>query len=325
MKLSLAVIGVSAMLACGGTDHSSPSLPEQRCSDLGNDCLCSEPLDNDDVYPPFHNPSDSVTKECGAMDATRGGIGTSELSVPFPVGATARYAFKIEDDAGTNGKLTYSFGSDPFDLTGKTLCARHYALYGKDHDPPGNIKIARIGHPDGMAWQSVWGGAFDPNPRIGTPQVAVIADPGGTGNPIDCLLPQVGDVSRPVRFEDCQDHWCRFEICAEHNPQTGEHMVRAQWTQVSGTRSHESRGNCGAIASSSSRIRGGNAEVLEYTASGGTAFAGGSRYLSHAMLVLRNYDPTFWIGPACEIESSCVRVPSSAPHHGRHEVGKPTS
>src|SRR5262249_43848740 len=164
MKHSLAAFGICALLACRGQEHSarvSASPPEQRCSELGDYCLCSEPLDNGDVYAPYHNPSDSTTKECGAMDATRGGVGTSDLPVPFPAEATARRAFKIDTDLGSNGKLLYLL-PDPFDLTGKTLCVRHYALYGKDHDPPGNIKIARVGNPHGMSWQSSWGGAFDP-------------------------------------------------------------------------------------------------------------------------------------------------------------------
>jgi hypothetical protein len=113
-----------------------------------------------------------------------------------------------------------------------------------------------------------------------------------------------------VEFNHCQDHWCRFEICAEHNPQTGEHMVRAQWTQVDGTRSHEARGNCEAQPSPTSRVFGGHAQVLEYTTTAPPVSAGGSRYLSHAILVLRPYDPNFWIGAACEIEGGCKRESS---------------
>ncbi len=291
---------LSAILEC----HGASSPPERRCLELGDDCLCSEPLDNEDVYAAFHDPSDSTTKECGAMDATRGGIGTSDLPVSFPSEATARHAFKIENDRESNGKLMYRLPADPFDLTGKSLCARHYALYGKDHDPPGNIKIARIGHPDGAAWQSGWGGGFDPD-EIGIPEVTVVGDPGSDGRPVGCIIPVIGDTSRPVEFNHCQDHWCRFEICAEHDPRTGEHMFRAQWTQVGGSRFHEVRGSCGALPSPTSRIFGGNAAVLEYTTTAPPVSAGGSRYLSHAVLVLRPYDPDFWIGAACEIEGGC--------------------
>jgi hypothetical protein len=291
-----------ALLAC----ENASSSPEQRCAELRDACLCSEPLDNGDVYAAFQNPSDSTEKECGPMDATHGGIGTSKLPVPFPAGASARHAFKIESDGGSNGKLIHRLPADPFDITGKTLCVRHYALYGKDHDPPGNIKIARIGHPKGMAWQSAWSGGFDPN-VIGSPSVSVVGDPGSTGHPVDCNLPVFGDASKLVEFDDCQDAWCRFEICAEHDPQTGRHLVRAQWVQVGGTHRHEVRGNCGAVPTPTSRVFGGEAYVLEYTTTAPPASNGGSRYLSHAMLVVHPYDPDFWIGPACEIEGGCNR------------------
>lgn len=282
-----AILCVLAICACGAT-----SSEEKRCSELGDYCLCSEPLDNDDVYLPHHDPSDSTTKECGVMDAARGGIGTSDLPVRLSPSAKTRYAFKIENDGWSNGWLSYRFPSDPLDVTGKTLCVRHYALYGRGRKPA-NIKIARIGHPDGTAWQSAWNGP---------PQLSVIGTLGAPRNYVDCNIPVV-DPSNLVEFDDCQDHWCRFEICAEHDPKTGEHMFRARWTQVGGAHSHESRGNCGAQPSPRSWIVGGSAAVLEYTTEPGAA--GGSRYLSHAMLVLRPYDPNFWIGAACEVEGGC--------------------
>src|SRR5262249_14325588 len=134
MNRRIAVAGILVLFACGGSDdsasaHASPaassdaSLPEQRCSELGDYCLCSEPLANEGVYAPYQNPSDSTTKECGAMDATRGGVGTSALPVPFPAGTSAQHVFKIDNDSGSNGKLMHRL-PDPLDLTGKTICVR---------------------------------------------------------------------------------------------------------------------------------------------------------------------------------------------------------
>ena len=232
------------------------------------------------------------------MDARRGGVGTATLPSPFPEGAQARHAFKIENDLGSNGKLLAALPQDPFDLTGKTLCVRHYALYGPDHEPPGNIKIARIGSPRRMAWQASWS-------RGGTPRVTVVADPGQTGRRVDCNLPHFGDASRKVEFHHCQERWCRFEVCAEHDPSTGEHMVRAQWTQVGGTHAHQDRGNCGAESTPTSQVVGSFHSIVEYTTTAPPPSAGGSRYLSHAMVAAPSWDPDFWIGAACEIEGGC--------------------
>src|SRR5262245_36188306 len=47
---------------------------EQRCTELGTNCLCSEPLNtNSLVYSsPYYNPADSTTKECDGFDAIPG-------------------------------------------------------------------------------------------------------------------------------------------------------------------------------------------------------------------------------------------------------------
>jgi len=296
-EVAAGVMVVLVIAACSAGSHGE----ERRCTELGEQCLCSEPLDNDDRYAKYHDPSDSTTRECGALDATRGGEGTADLPVAFPEGASASHAFYIESDRGSNGKLTYTFPADPFDLTGKTLCARHYTLFGKDHAPPGNIKIARIGHPDGAAFQSLWEGRDDEN---ASPKVNVIADPGGVGSRIDCSLPVSGPRDQMLVFADCRDHWCRLEICMEHDARSGEHMFRARWTQVGGDRVHELRGNCGARPTPTSRILGGQAAILEYTTTGPPYTEGGPRYLSHAMLAIVPHDPDFWIGPASEIEPS---------------------
>jgi len=71
-RLALALILVSpAALA-----DADPSNGEQRCDELGNRCVCSEPLNmagfsysQDQGAAARHNPDDSVVKECGLNEA----------------------------------------------------------------------------------------------------------------------------------------------------------------------------------------------------------------------------------------------------------------
>ena len=62
-----------------GNAHSE----EQRCTELGASCLCSEPLNTTTFAggPDFWNPADSTTKQCSVESASPGG-GAGETSSP---------------------------------------------------------------------------------------------------------------------------------------------------------------------------------------------------------------------------------------------------
>lgn len=275
---------------------------EERCKELAQDCVCAERLDNNDDYAPqFHNPSDSIDKECGDWTARSAGKGTSRFPVPFPPEATTRNVLFMERDTSF-GKISHTMGGGEFDMTGKTVCVRSYRLYGLDHAPPGNVKIARQGHPDGVAWQSAW--------AIGgqRPRLTVVSRLNGNGR-VDCNLGDNATEENRLRFEDCQTHWCRFEICAEHDPRNGQFNFRARWRQVGGTRGMDadllrdggSGPDCvaetGATALILSRI-----DVAEFATVSPPPSDGGSVFLSHLMLAVTSYNPEFWVGPAVEIE-----------------------
>lgn len=283
------------------------SAEERRCRELGATCYCSEPLDNADAYRGVHDPSDSTTRPCGVFDAAKPGRGTTDFPVRLPSGATARHVLFVPEDDGI-GKLLVWPPPPPLDLTGKTFCVRSYRSYGRDHAPPGNFKIARVGGPEGTAaWQSAWTHAGGAEARPGVSWI---------DRSVDCHLGTTGSAAEQVAFPDCQSHWCRFEICTDHDAATGETRVRAQWSQVGGAKRMESRlgapgqygPDCAPERSATATIAGGFA-LAEFASVCCPATPGGAIYLSHVMASYGRYDPGFWIGPAAEVEGPALPPP----------------
>jgi hypothetical protein len=303
MRSKTTLAGVlAAALAVLGEAHAA----EQRCNELGEACVCSEPLNNLDSYTvSTHDPSDSTTKECGEWDAALPGSGTASFPVPFPPGATLQNVLFMAQTAGAVGKLRYE-GTSPRDLTNQTLCVRSYRNYGATHAPPGNIKIARMGSLEGVSWQSAWSANGGPT---STPHVNWISLLNGAGV-VDCALGHTGSEAEQLRFTDCQSHWCRFEICVDHNGATGEFDLRAEWAQVGGTKKSRSvLGAPGQYGPDCVPERGPSASVIgdivvaEFADVCCPATPGGALYASSLMVAQTRYDPQFWIGAAREIEN----------------------
>ncbi len=291
----------------------SAGAEERRCRELGASCYCSEPLDNTDTYSGVHDPSDSTTKQCGVYDAATPGRGTAEFPVPFPSGASARNVLFVAKDDGV-GKFLVWPAPPSIEMTNKTFCIRSYRNYARGHALPGNFKIARVGGPPGnVAWQSAWspeGGAS------AQPSVSWISSLGGEGS-VDCHLGTTGTADQQIRFPDCQSHWCRFEVCSDHNGTTGEFRVRAHWSQVAGRKRMEAAlGAPGQYGPDCSPERNatasivGNVVVAEFASVCCPPTPGGAIYLSHIMASHGSYDPDFWIGPAVEVEGAGGTPPS---------------
>jgi hypothetical protein len=64
---------------------------EQRCTDLGSNCLCSEPMNTTTFAggPPFWNPADSTTKECSTEGVTGGAISRNDNDISGSADSTA--------------------------------------------------------------------------------------------------------------------------------------------------------------------------------------------------------------------------------------------
>src|SRR5262249_23212619 len=91
-KRSPAWITVGGVLSCCVFVHATAYAMEQRCSELGDNCVCSEPLNGTltRVGSSYYNPDDSTSKECTV----------DNFSDPMFVGAAITR--NIDDLAPTN-------------------------------------------------------------------------------------------------------------------------------------------------------------------------------------------------------------------------------
>ena len=262
-RIAKLLVALTLQLACreGSVGHSETNVPgrepEQRCRDLGAGCYCAEALDFAGPVPAstFFDSPDSRSKECTQVPPPPwrpvylrlGGEGVVPGGrpgpPPVPAGATLRHVLRETGSGGadhvTNHLLTDGSGGT-LDLTQKTICFRAYIHYSEDHPPPGNVKIARLGDASkGMAWQSGWGGHLETS-RSGSgydhpPQIGFTADFDADGSvDVDCPL-DVASTGDLLVFRDCQSHWCRYEICADHSASSPP-AVRGRWLQIGGPR-----------------------------------------------------------------------------------------
>ncbi len=191
----------------------SASAAEQRCNELGANCVCSEPLNNQDnlaAEPDRHwNPSDSVGKEC---DGENGGgqavtmpeyyqtssMVSAATEVPFPSGANP-YVYRTKLSGIQHLQM-----DAPLNVDEETVCVRTYRRYSPGvymTDVNNRIKNLSIG-PIPLGHVNVehnWDG---------TSAFVTVVDPtyGLDGSQYDDDFQQA-----------CQADWCRIEICADQS------------------------------------------------------------------------------------------------------------
>ena len=107
-----------------------------------------------------------------------------------------------------------------------------------------------------------------------------------------------------------ESRWFRFEICGDHNPSTKKLGVRYRTCRINfngtldqcQTFSHQypNSSSVAALLSFNTSLEGFTSNV---PCSGGTCGPNDPvRFSSHAMIAVVNHNPSFWIGPATEIE-----------------------
>jgi hypothetical protein len=225
---------------------------EERCQELGESCVCSEPMDNrDSGYRDAYDPSDSVEKECEILWAGAGGTSVIPKAMPATStvdrvqafdGSGIRYALgRADAQKGSTRRVCYRIYSRfsharvdganrGFSMTAPfpTSCAEGNPGYG-DFDGDGNPdccarnKLMRFtaggfglqvgGHPDGLS--TTW----IVKDRVQKQCYLDRARP--CSDETDCPKGPCLDLyhlvvkSGPSRFtlEDCGITWCRFEAC----------------------------------------------------------------------------------------------------------------
>lgn len=296
---------------------------EQRCTDLGSACICSEPLDfSAAVDRTWFDPPDTEgagAKECMTVldgqslandSATRHLLNRiTGASIGLPGVA---YVLETPAYAGSNG----SINDNNRTMTGKTWCARHYKRYSPDHEYPCNDEAGDPSCPvdrrvKGPRNQKPQGGAhtdMQASWAIGPNGAHLWECQGGFGTPFgNCTSTQVSGDS--IGFEDCKGAWCRIEYCFDHNSSTGALALRGRVTVLDPNENvalEQTRAK-NFLDSNSTFITGETTAVASWWTQN---ISVGTQYTTHIMVASTSRNPNFWIGAASEIEEDSGPTPT---------------
>ena len=302
---------------------------EQRCTDLGSVCVCSEPLDfADEDFSScggscdidFSDSEGGGAKECGGE------------SSGDPVGPVLKYVsgqgLKYPDAVsasstglpgnGTTNVLQINLNSSWWfhdkarTFTDGTWCQRHYykvssGFNDSTYDFKGPRNSDQTATP-GFQTATGTSGYFIYSPGYPSTPFCSATPCEGVGGPSFQFLntPPYVD-NNHITWADCEDSWCRMEICYDHNEDTQQKLRwRARVMDLSNPGVYTGINHLSNLTNSTvdsgahSRIAG---TVITVTPP--SDIEGQSFWLSHGMVAIKQpADPTFWIGPASEIEGS---------------------
>jgi hypothetical protein len=292
---------------------------EARCGELGDACVCSEPLDFalPASSPQNLDPPDSEgagSKECADGSFVRQifGAGGSLAEIATVPGSTVGLP-DVENVFRKKGGNSVIYVDDNRDFPDSTWCARFYWSASADASPPvvyGTDDLKFFTHEGDDAWSATQAGQWWPNDRVES------YSPGGTS----WSWPTTGHLKGTggaIGTGDCSGgKWCRFERCFDHNwDGTGRLQFRARFVALDSGETEDFGPNLtlnsGPTASTGNRRTWINNSKCDYA--GCPAY----QYLSHAIVAIKSpADPDCWIGAAQEIGAdggSSVPPPASVP------------
>jgi hypothetical protein len=160
-KLVFWMIVVVVVAGTTGTRPSQAAAAEQRCGELGGNCICSEPFNTTSYVggPDFWNPGDSTTKECSAEPGVNGGavirtsatiVGSNDSTALSRLPSGHRVTRFLT--ANNNHEGTFTAGSGiPISSSIVRLAARWYVYHSPNFafkteasSPCQNTKIALL-------------------------------------------------------------------------------------------------------------------------------------------------------------------------------------
>lgn len=293
-----------------------PNGEEDRCTELGVNCDCSETHDTvaphyvTSAFPPGGcggffcvNPTNSTgaSLECGPSVApgyfwitgsTSQNPGTFWSIVPetgMPPGNTVTNVWR----ANTHGGGAHSEGTVSGDITSATrrLCQRIYKKFSSDYSlyPDCNNKVMEID----------WGG-FEYQSSTTTAGSVIAISVVGAGSGFRGTLAPVGDSITPA---DCVNTWCRIEQCADGNIQAGTSLVGDFYVDTTDGAKHAERTAIN-IGSGTGGISFIWPENLHREFSGGGTACNGTAEYSHVMQASWDTAAGQRIGPAREVEGT---------------------
>jgi len=278
---------------------------EQRCLDLGDACVCSEPLDAAVLVggDAFRNPADSLRKQCGpggnGNTLTDGTAWTAEAAMELP--REIEHVVAVGPVDGFNGATVTGVVGTGNET--RRVCVRHYFRTSPDYEPKNQVsggpceanKAAELGFGGGNAllhWDFAEGEFW----RL----TIINFDADGNGADASYNLDADGD----LLWEDCGEEWCRAEMCVSgninggadffaeasiHGVESGRHV---EWQRTGIGRPCPAGTACGLGGLTSVWIVNGYRQGA----------CAGSRFVSHAMQAAWSEDAGQRIGPALEIE-----------------------
>jgi hypothetical protein len=323
----LLVAVVVLVLALGATPEARAQ--EQRCTELGADCFCSEPMNTDQyrVYggnPNFFGLDEPNTKRCPGSLGSGGGfifydpqgnpgsagndlypVATGGLGLP----AEVQWVWRNDSTGGISHATTHGTIMD--DAAVKKVCWRYYVRYSDDYigdeTPTCNANKAHQANFNGRGPLL----HADNMDHVGpNSQPKIRMDFFDRGNGYEVFLLSGGG---SLRESDCSNEWCRAESCIDGNFDSGtDYYVWGEWVGVSSGKTYtfprQYVGN--------GRDGGGMASphINMYRQSDGSPGCLGHKWISHLIEARFGHrDPAAKIGASCEMEGTCGGGPPAAP------------
>ncbi len=306
--------------------------PEARCTQLGDECLCAETFDSDQIVSGQVSGTDEyygprpVTepKACpGINDWGAVSAPTSRPIAPFsaadlatPPGAPVAHVWHSSNASG------YGFvNSAPIPNSARRFCWRNYFHFSADFNgDEGDCNASKLNqfnvygdaNPEGGGTQ--WHGEWKTSGGPGYPSVTAYhadVDGDGVGDESFQIDGQGGDLS----LQDCKQEWCRYEACVSMNVETGRDMYWA--FRVVGTSSGKTYGTAWPTGAFVGHTPGGGGVSTISVLNGYRQDDGGpgqdcfgQRFFNYAILAAWDTDARQTIGPACELEPSAPECSS---------------
>ena len=291
--LSILSISGSALLANAGP-------VEDRCTELGAGCLCSEPLrytsggrlvEGRDEDPP--DSEGAGAKECAGGNALGLEVNEVELvsmvdnasGLDFPGRLPPDYVLKMTattDDGNNDWRI---LGNLPTGVSGETVCSRSYQRFANNlsvvRDAESNLRI--------KLQEAI---IKQPKSDLAI-ELELVAGSGGLGINPDC-----DDFPRLDFQVEGRTSWIRHEVCYDVS---AESVTTRQRATLIETGQSEIRTCTKQIATPADFL---NYQIANlYLQTGGDRHLAGSRYVTYAIQTRGPLDPQFWPGAALELEA----------------------
>ncbi len=288
---------------------------EERCNGLGSACVCAESLDTNThdggntiwATPSPFNPDDSTTKQCYPFAADP----TVELycgSAQFgPVAASTQSGFLpsgnrlsfVNRQSGAG--ICHVMHPTIVEAPDMTYCIRAYSRWEVGSAMPSTDPNAQQQQKILTIAGNIRGTVDYLNAQIsfgeGPPNLHTRFDGNAFDAPVD--FQSLGSV-----VNDCENAFCRFEICFDYSS-IGEGRVRLRRTTIAPGAGQST------VFKPLGNTRRPNGIALDGAAGSGLAMFAQSyspiRYNTHFIVTrVRPEDRNFWPGAACEVEGGCT-------------------